>query len=106
MSLTRLLTAACAALILASCGGTGRVDARYPTVAEMDRLDAQWGLAPRLSRGAPKRTYRYSDGASGISSSTPSSVPAASAPARETVDTPPPATPAPQLDPATVNQLR
>lgn len=84
MRLPHLLIAACAALTLASCQGGGRVDASYPTVSELDRLDTQWGLQPRRSRGAPKRTYQYSS------------------PTRETVNTPPPgpAAPAPDLDPA------
>ncbi|HEY1081820.1 MAG TPA: hypothetical protein VGE29_06130 [Prosthecobacter sp.] len=84
MRLPHLLIAACAALTLASCQGGGRVDASYPTVSELDRLDSQWGLQPRRSRGAPKRTYQYS------------------APTRETVNTPAPGStgPTPNLDPA------
>lgn len=105
MILPRLLLAASAAVILASCGGTGRVDASYPTISELDRLDAQWGLEPRKSRGAPKRSYRYSAPAPSYGSP---AAPAAMSPipARETINTPPPAISTPQLDPAAINSLR
>ncbi|SKB06865.1 hypothetical protein SAMN02745166_04563 [Prosthecobacter debontii] len=105
MSLSHLLIAACAVLTLASCESTGRVDAVNPTVSELDRLDTQWGLQPRRSRGAPKRTYQYSAPSSNYSMPA-SPAASASAPARETLNTAPPATPTPQLDPATVNSLR
>lgn len=106
MSLSRILTAASAVLILASCQGSGRVDASYPTVTELDSLDAQWGLSPRQSRGAPKRSYQYS------APKPTYGAPAAAAPAvqmmqpRETQFSPPPDAPTPQLDPAAVNSLR
>jgi len=105
MSLKRLLLAASAVLILAACSGTGSVDASYPTVSELDRLDAQWGLSPRTSRGAPKRSYQYS-APSPRYGSPPAATAPAPVPARETINMPPPATPAPQLDPAAVNSLR
>lgn len=102
MSPLRILVAACAVLTLASCG-TGRVDASYPTSAELDRLDTQWGLTPRRSRGAPKRTFQYN------ASNSAYNAPAAVAPAApEQAPSAPtsPATPTPELDPATVNSLR
>lgn len=99
MSSTRLLLAFAALLSFASCSGTGRVDANYPTVAELDRLDTQWGLQPRRSRGAPKRTYQYSAPNPSYSNAPAASAPAA--PPRETVNTPPPASAAPApIDPA------
>lgn len=105
MSPSHLLIAACAVLTLASCESSGRVDVVNPTVSELDRLDTQWGLQPRRSRGAPKRTYQYSAPSTGYNTPvTPAS--STPVPARETVTTPPPATPTPQLDPATVNSLR
>lgn len=55
----RLLLSAMALFATVSCSTTGSVDARYPTVEELDRMDTQWGLTPRKSRGAPKRTYQY-----------------------------------------------
>lgn len=98
MRLSCLLLAASAALTLASCESTGRVDASYPTVAELDRLDTQWGLPPRASRGAPKRSYQYSAPTPTYSAPTSSAAP--SAPPREVLNTPPPnAAPVP-LDPA------
>ncbi|WP_133794502.1 hypothetical protein [Prosthecobacter fusiformis] len=74
-------------------------------MSELDRLDSQWGLSPRTSRGAPKRTFQYS--APPATTYNSPSAPAAPAmiPPRETVRAQPP-TPAPQLDPATVNSLR
>ena len=40
---------------LSSCGTSG--DVVNPTISEMDRLDTQWGLAPRVSKGSnPRRT--------------------------------------------------
>lgn len=105
MSLSRLLITASAVLTLASCEGIGggRVDASYPTSAELDRMDTQWGLSPRKSRGAPKRTYQYS-APSGSAASGSSAAPAAQS--RETVNSLPPSAAEPALDPATVNSLR
>lgn len=92
-------------LTLASCGTGGRVDVSNPTVSELDRLDTQWGLQPRKSRGAPKRTYQYSAPTSGYNApATPAS--STPIPARETINAEPPSTPTPQLDPAAVNSLR
>ena len=105
MSFSRLLIAASAVLILASCQGTGSVDASYPTVSELDRLDTQWGMTPRKSRGAPKRTFQYSAPSPTYNAPSASSAPAP-VPTRETVNMPPPGVPAPQLDPAAINSLR
>ena len=107
MSLSRIIAVAAFALVsinLTSCG-TGPAHATNPTVAEMDRLDVQWGLSPRRSRGAPRRTYQYQAPASGYSAPRTSE---ALPPARETISAPPPANvaPTPELDPATINSLR
>lgn len=105
MSSLRTLLAASAALCFVSCAGTGRVDVVNPTTAELDRLDTQWGLQPRKSRGAPKRTYQYSAPTPSYSAPAPAAAPAM-IPPRETVDSlPPAAAPAP-VDPATINRLR
>lgn len=112
MSFLRFLAgAACAAAVfsLSSCSaGGGTVNAVNPTVAEMDRMDVQWGLTPRKSRGAPRRSYQYQAG----SANAPlrESAPAADVPpARETVIGPPPAALVPepvQPDPAAIKSLR
>lgn len=107
MSLSRLLIIASAVLTLASCEGIGggRIDASYPTTSELDSMDTQWGLPPRKSRGAPKRSYQYSAPAPSYgASSTPAAAP--SVPARETINSAPPAGVAPAADPATINSLR
>lgn len=115
MSFLRFLAcAACAAALfnLTSCaGGHGPINAVNPTVAEMDRLDVQWGLAPRKSRGAPRRSYQYqsSRADTGLRSSSPAAPAEALPPPRETLNTPPPAglVPEPvQPDPATIKNLR
>lgn len=108
MSLSRHLTIASAVLTLASCSGIGggRIDASYPTTAELDSMDTQWGLPPRKSRGAPKRSYQYSAPAATYGSSAAPAAAAPAAPPRETVNTPPPAGAAPAADPATINSLR
>jgi hypothetical protein len=81
-----------ALLALVSCSsGDGRVDASYPTVAEMDRLDLQWGLPQRKSRGAPRRTYQYT--APSPSYSMPADAPPPAAPPRETISGLPPGSP-------------
>lgn len=99
MSITRLFLASAALLSFASCSGTGGADASYPTVAELDRLDTQWGLQPRRSRGAPKRTYQYSAPTQSYNSA-PAASSAPAAPPRETVNTPPPAASSAPIDPA------
>lgn len=109
MSFQRLLAgAACAVctLGLVSCGfGGGAADLKYPTVSEMDSMDVQWGLEPRKSRGAPKRSYQVPGS---VGADAPSMIPP-----RETVNAPPPASAAqpaapaePALDPARINNLR
>lgn len=94
MSLSRftlLLACAMSLALIPSCQFGESADALNPTVAEMDSLDVQWGLQPRKSKGGPRRTYQYMDGArSAASAAAPGEAPAA-APARETVNTPPPA---------------
>lgn len=101
MRLTPILLAAAALLSFASCSGFSRVDATNPTVAELDSLDVQWGLQPRKSRGAPKRSYRYSapTNSSYQAPSAPAPSAAPSVAPRETVDGPPPSQTL-QLDPA------
>jgi hypothetical protein len=74
---------------LSSCQFDGKVDARNPTVEELDALDVQWGLAARKSRGGPRRTFQYVDPSPSSVSAAPA--PVTPAPARETINTEPPA---------------
>ncbi len=103
MRLSRLFLFVSTLATLSACTGTGKVDSSFPTVAEQDRLDAQWGLPQRTSRGAPKRTYQYN--APSPAFNTPVT-PASSTPVppRETVNTPPPASAT--VDPAAIDNLR
>jgi hypothetical protein len=86
-------------LALVSCGSGTRADSINPTVAEMDRLDVQWGLSQRKSRGAPRRTYQYTAPAASYSTapapgySMPSETPPPAAPPRETINGLPPGAP-------------
>ncbi|MES2597390.1 MAG: hypothetical protein V4662_18720 [Verrucomicrobiota bacterium] len=96
MSLSRLLpvlVCASSVLSLSSCGIGSRVDVTNPTIAQMDSLDVQWGLAPRKSKGGPRRNYQYMDTGSGGGAAA-AAAPAGS-PARETVSGPAPAASAP-----------
>ena len=98
MSLLRsLLLLACASSLLglSSCTISGNADATNPTVSELDRLDVQWGLEARKSKGGPRRVYQYAD--TGDSASTAAPPPsAATPPARETLNAAPPPSIAPQ----------
>ncbi len=90
MSLPRLLPVlACAVIVslFSSCQFTGKVDARNPTVDELDALDVQWGLPARKSRGGPRRTYQYVDPRPTAAAAAPA---AAASPAREMINTAPP----------------
>jgi hypothetical protein len=99
MTLLRSSLLALPFFTLVSCGTGGRVDAVNPTVAEMDRLDVQWGLPQRKSRGAPRRTYQYTapspsyGGAPTPSYSMPAEAPPPTAPPRETIQGLPPGSP-------------
>jgi hypothetical protein len=86
-------------LSLTSCGLGGRADAVNPTVSDLDRLDVQWGLEPRKSKGGPRRVYQYVD--TGTTTSAAAPAPAAQAPARESVNAlPPSVAPEPSAAPA------
>lgn len=91
MTLLRSSLLALPLLALVSCSSGGRADATNPTVAEMDRLDVQWGLPQRKSRGAPRRTYQYT--APSPSYSMPAEAPPPAAPPRETISGLPPGSP-------------
>jgi hypothetical protein len=103
MSLLRsffLLACASSLLSLSSCGLGGRADAVNPTVSELDRLDVQWGLEPRKSKGGPRRVYQYVDTGAATPAAAPSSG-AATPPARESVNAAPPSiAPEPPAAPA------
>lgn len=109
MSLLRsLFFLACASSLmsLSSCNITGRADAVNPTVSELDRLDVQWGLEPRKSKGGPRRVYQYVDTGASASASAAAPASAAPAPVRESVNAVPPsvapepsAAPAPSIPP-------
>lgn len=105
MKFLSLFSAAILALVfLPSCGsGPGRVDARNPTISQMDDLDVQWGLPRRTSRGTPKRLYPTLPG-----ESTPEASSAAPAPTQPAASPAPAAQPqAPvTVDPSVINKLR
>ena len=94
MSLPRLLPVLACMVIaasLSSCQFDGKVDAQNPTVEELDALDVQWGLAARKSRGGPRRTFQYVDPSPSSVSAAAAPAPVTPAPARETINTAPPA---------------
>ena len=98
MSLLRsLLLLACASSLLglSSCTLSGSADAVNPTVAELDRLDVQWGLEARKSKGGPRRVYQYADSGDAPSAAAPAPN-VTTPPARETVNAAPPPTIAPE----------
>lgn len=104
MSLLRslfLLACAFSLLSLSSCNFTGKADAVNPTVAELDRLDVQWGLEPRKSKGGPRRVYQYVDNGASTPASAAAPAPAAPEPVRERINAAPPAiAPEPTVTPA------
>jgi hypothetical protein len=75
--------------LLSSCSifNKDKVDAEFPTVAEMDALDVRWGLSKRKTRGGPRRFFQYYE-------SKPGAAPAA--PTMITPEPPEPAAPAPK----------
>jgi hypothetical protein len=91
---------------LTSCSsGGGRIDAVNPTVQEMDRLDQQWGLPPRKSRGGPRRSYQY-QAPTGAAARSAAPAAAAEPPPRESVNGPPPGGLVPEPSSNTINSLR
>ncbi|MCB1208872.1 MAG: hypothetical protein KDK97_06075 [Verrucomicrobiales bacterium] len=96
MNVRHLLPIAFGALALvslSSCESSGPIDARNPTVEELDRLDVQWGLKPRKSRGTPTRVVPNIN--AGMAASPAPAVPAMIDPTPPTVPTPAPAAPPP-----------
>ena len=92
--------------LLSSCGTSG--DVVNPTINQMDKLDVQWGLAPRQSKGTPRKTLapqeQYSPAPAGTSYAPPTSYAPAPAPAPVTV---PASQPAPiTVDPTVIKTLR
>jgi hypothetical protein len=56
MSSIRLALAVFAVVALCQCeSAIGHVDSRNPTIEQQDALDVQWGLAPRKTKGSPRR---------------------------------------------------
>jgi hypothetical protein len=56
MSTLRLVLAISAVAALCQCeSAIGPVDSRNPTIDQQDALDVQWGLAPRKTKGSPRR---------------------------------------------------
>jgi hypothetical protein len=104
MSLLRslfLLACASSLLSLSSCNIAGKADAVNPTVSELDRLDVQWGLEPRKSKGGPRRVYQYVDTGASTSASAAAPAPAAPEPVRESINAVPPSiSPEPPVTPA------
>ena len=107
MKFLSLFSAAILALVfLPSCGsGPGRVDARNPTISQMDDLDVQWGLPRRTSRGTPRRLYPTLPG-----ESAPVATALSAAPAQSQTAASPAAPVQPQapvtVDPSVINKLR
>ncbi len=93
------------AFSLISCADN-HVDVSNPTISQMDKLDTQWGLPPRQSKGTPRKS---SSAASTQNISTPASgyTPApASAPAPVSQPTASPAPPNLSVDPSVIQNLR
>ena len=71
----RLLLSALCLLLQASLSSCffnrEKADATYPTVAEMDALDLQWGLPKRKTKGGPRRMFQYYEPKSGGAAGTP-----------------------------------
>lgn len=104
MTCTRLFLAAILALTAVSCGH--KADLYYPTVAEADAMDVQWGLEKRKPRGGPKQFYQYrsTDPVTSTPAAAAPSAPAAAAPAAPAA--PAPAAPAAPSVQGRVDALR
>ncbi|MDB6072657.1 MAG: hypothetical protein JWO89_297 [Verrucomicrobiaceae bacterium] len=88
---------------LSSCGSTG--DVVNPTISEMDRLDTQWGLAPRVSKGSSPRRNAAPQA---LLNTAPPSTPEYSPPPAS-IQAPisaPVTQPAPAVDPSVIQKLR
>ncbi|MBE7498582.1 MAG: hypothetical protein HS117_26890 [Verrucomicrobiaceae bacterium] len=92
MTSIRLLLAASLSLSAASCT-FHKADLWYPTVAEADAMDVQWGLSQRKPRGGPKQFYQYKS-TDAAAMNLPPEEPAARTPA-PAAPAPAPAAPAP-----------
>jgi hypothetical protein len=111
-SLSLFITAILALTLLPNCGsGPGHIDARNPSISQMDELDVQWGLPRRTSRGTPKRLYPTLPGetavgasasAAPVSAAAPSAAPAATSAPAPAVQPQAPVT----VDPSVINKLR
>jgi hypothetical protein len=113
MSTARFALATTALLALCQCESPiGNVDSRSPTVEQQDKLDVQWGLQPRKTKGSPRRFVPTGMdlGSSPVPTTTvpriadqPSTAPAAAAPA----SAPAAAEPAPvKVDESVLQKLR
>jgi hypothetical protein len=110
-SLSLFITTILALTLLPSCGtGPGRIDARNPSISQMDELDVQWGLPRRTSRGTPKRLYPTLPGETAVGASASAAPLSASPSAAPTTTSAPAATVQPQapvtVDPSVINKLR
>jgi hypothetical protein len=94
MTLVRLSFVLIASCALVSCGHNA--DLKYPTVAQADDMDVQWGLPKRKARGGPKQYFQSNTAAAAAAgySGQPEAPPAA-APAASAAPAPAPAAPAP-----------
>lgn len=77
-------------------------------MAELDRLDVQWGLEPRKAKGAPKRMFQYqADDTTGAPPETAATMTEPPPPPAPEPESPAPKPPTePQLDPSLINKLR
>jgi hypothetical protein len=106
----QVMAASAGLIFLAGCEvvtGGGHYDSRYPTVAQQDQLDVQWGLPPRKAKGAPKRTFQYQmpDEGGGAPAVVQSPEPA-QAPVSSPQPAPVPQPPSDAIDPNVLNKLR
>ena len=90
---------------LSSCGTSG--DVMNPTISEMDRLDTQWGLSPRVSKGSnPRRAAAPQTLLNTAPPGTVDTAPPASMPVPLTAPAPA-SQPAPAaVDPSVIQKLR
>lgn len=104
MTCTRFFLAATLALTAVSCGH--KADLYYPTVAEADAMDVQWGLEKRKPRGGPKQFYQYRSTDPISSPTSATSMPVAPAPVVDSTPAPAAAAPSAPAVQGRVDALR
>ena len=93
-------------LLLPSCASS-KVDATTPTISQMDKLDTQWGLPPRQSKGTPHKHAPSASAQNTPAAAPVYSPPAATLPAPASQPVAIPSQPAPIIvDPSVIQKLR